>query len=515
MNQNIDLYHYSISSYLEKIDNLQVDNLPENFVIEEAYIDADNYEEKDNNIVMRFEIKISNNLSLAEIYLKLEKPKNISSVYLDKCGHPVPIALNQTNINNYCKYGFSIKIHQNKLELETKVLISANTYPSQWTFEYEDIKSNWKSFVLDLESDPGLHGVTASAFVEWRSPRMGSNNPTKIESNVWEWLVRSKLEAYFAAKKVNVPTTYKEGPTWSFYRFGQSITLLANGNLVFIAGEHEDWSDSDFCIYNDVIVVKPNNTIEFYCYSKSDFTQTDFHTATLVKNKIIIIGNLGYSKDRTEKTQVYALDLSSYKMEKINTSGLSPGWIHKHTSNLSSDKKSIIIKGGLLHLDSKHSLRENIDDWKLDLNDWRWERTSDRKWTRWQIYRHDQKHMNFFEIRLTLWSLEDDDESHNSKELEELEKKLGYLPDILLMKELYTFDLTKEALQEDNWNIFWTHINDVKVKFVERDECLQVTVEGSLSNEIIETLKKCLLDRLSVLQNTTCEIENYRFSTYN
>jgi hypothetical protein len=33
-------------------------------------------------------------------------------------------------------------------------------------------------------------------------------------------------------------------------RFGQSLTLLPDCRAVQIGGEHEDWYDADFCIYN-------------------------------------------------------------------------------------------------------------------------------------------------------------------------------------------------------------------------------------------------------------------------
>ena len=47
-----------------------------------------------------------------------------------------------------------------------------------------------------------------------------------------------------------------DGPVWCFSRFGTSLTELPDGRFVQIGGEHEDFYDPDFCIYNDVTVQK-------------------------------------------------------------------------------------------------------------------------------------------------------------------------------------------------------------------------------------------------------------------
>ena len=61
-----------------------------------------------------------------------------------------------------------------------------------------------------------------------------------------------------------------------------------------IAGEHEDFYDPDFCIYNDVFVERARRPPGIYRYPKDVFPPTDFHTATLVGDEIILIGSLGY-----------------------------------------------------------------------------------------------------------------------------------------------------------------------------------------------------------------------------
>ena len=85
---------------------------------------------------------------------------------------------------------------------------------------------------------------------------------------------------------------------WSWFlalakRFGQSLTLLPDGLAVQIGGEHEDYYDPDFCIYNDVFVHERDGSITIYGYPESAFPPTDFRTATLVGDSIYVIGSLG------------------------------------------------------------------------------------------------------------------------------------------------------------------------------------------------------------------------------
>ena len=96
---------------------------------------------------------------------------------------------------------------------------------------------------------------------------------------------------------------------WCARRFGQSLTLLPDGRAIQIGGEHEDFYDSDFCIYNDEFVHHPDDRIDIFCYPEEVFPPTDFHTATLIGDSIYIIGGLGYQGQRQfGETPVYRLD---------------------------------------------------------------------------------------------------------------------------------------------------------------------------------------------------------------
>ena len=102
------------------------------------------------------------------------------------------------------------------------------------------------------------------------------------------------------------------GPFWSWDRFGRTSTELPDGRIIHIAGEHEDYYDPDFCIYNDVTVEHPGGRLEFYLYPKEIFPPTDFHTATLLGDDILLIGSLGYTDmRRIGETQVLRLNVTA------------------------------------------------------------------------------------------------------------------------------------------------------------------------------------------------------------
>ena len=169
---------------------------------------------------------------------------------------------------------------------------------------------------------------------------------------------------------------------WCNQRFGKSLTFLPDGRIIEIGGEHEDFSDPDFHIYNDVFVHHGKGRFKIYGYPKAVFPPTDFHTATLVGGHIYIIGGLGYPQDRRPGfTPVYRLNCKTLAMEKVHTSGDNPGWIHDHRATYRADRG----KAGEIHLEGgevclKSPGRED-DDWAeneaifvLDLASLEWRR---------------------------------------------------------------------------------------------------------------------------------------------
>jgi hypothetical protein len=356
--------------------------------------------------------------------------------------------------------------------------------------------------------------VTRQLFVKWRSPRFGSANPERMNNPVWEWLVRSKLDAYQATQRLGGPSALKAGPGWCFERFGQSSTQLPDGRVVLIAGEHEDYYDPDFYIYNDVVVKHPDGHLDIFGYPRAVFPPTDFHSATLVSNRIVLIGNLGYPEDgRPGRTPVRVLDLKTFAITEAKTSGTPPGWIHSHRATLSEDGGSILVQGGKLDRGKDKSLLDNIDDWRLRLADWRWERLTDRRWPQWEVRRKDGRpnHLLGYQqavmakkmpaLAQQLARLQD------QFEIPSLEKELGGPPELELYPKLYQPPVVHQAVSgsDEDYRVHQIKVEGVIVRYVEGMDSIQVTVEGDLSKPILNALAADLVGKLSKLERAPCE----------
>ncbi len=195
--------------------------------------------------------------------------------------------------------------------------------------------------------------TTSAQYVSGGARQFGSQNPTLMDIPFWKhmiythsnaWWVREENgykmrwgNAAFDAERgaVNVPCC----PIWCFDRFGQTRIELPDGRVIFIAGEHEDWYDPNFCIYNDVIVLDTKvpfgpDAIKVYGYPTDVFPPTDHHAATYYcepgtgKEYILVVGGQGYGREgddpHKDETTVYRLDLSNLMMEKLETTGKKP-----------------------------------------------------------------------------------------------------------------------------------------------------------------------------------------------
>lgn len=221
--------------------------------------------------------------------------------------------------------------------------------------------------------------LSLDEFARWRSPRLVTGNPTCVSNPVWCWLVRTRLSAYHANEKLRGASSFNAGPMWCFDRSGQTETKLPDGRVVHIGGEHEDFYDPDFYIYNDVTTVDVHGDVEVYGYPTNVFPPTDFHTATLVGGSIIVIGCLGYVEQRVSgTTPVFRLALDSLRIERFHTCGEGPGWIFGHSALLSDDASAIIVSGGKIWRGEGHASTENFESWSLELSTGAWARLACR-----------------------------------------------------------------------------------------------------------------------------------------
>ncbi len=215
--------------------------------------------------------------------------------------------------------------------------------------------------------------------------RFGTSHPERVDNPLWLQAIRGAWTGY--ALRQHLGHDFEEsqlaldfsvlayrdatpGPFWSWDRFGRTSTKLPDGRIIHIAGEHEDYYDPDFCIYNDVVVEKPDGEFEIYLYPREAFPPTDFHSATLLDGQILLIGSLGYRDSRRPgETQVLKFDIATYRFEAIATSGDGPGWISRHQTERRDDG-ALLVFGGSVHTSDDY--QPNTDLYRLDLANMNW-----------------------------------------------------------------------------------------------------------------------------------------------
>ncbi|MDB5806274.1 MAG: hypothetical protein JWN73_3596 [Betaproteobacteria bacterium] len=290
--------------------------------------------------------------------------------------------------------------------------------------------------------------------------------------------------------------------------------MLAHGREILIAGEHEDHYDPDFHIYNDVVVKHPDGRIDIYGYPREVFPPTDFHSATLAGDQIVLIGNLGNESDRQPTaTQVLVLDLADFSIRRIEAGGERPGWIHRQQALLAPDGRSIRITKGELVLADDKSLAENFDDWTLDLGTWTWARSEHRRWQTWTVRREDKKPSQLWNLRQLLWLRGWKNDKAFSLQFDEgmqqTTAEMGRAPDIDAIATLYQPPMAHEVLpqDEDESQVHRVLVDDVVVRYVEQSRTIRVVVEGQLPSSTIQMMQADLLEKLQWIENASWEYE--------
>jgi ankyrin repeat protein len=242
-----------------------------------------------------------------------------------------------------------------------------------------DLGCNGQRILIGLDSVEGdpLASVTPDDFWRARSRRFGEANPQRMREPFWEAMICAGAGAYAARRRFDAADIGQDGPVWCADRFGQSLTLLPDGRAIQIGGEHEDFYDPDFCIYNDVFVHGPaDGDLAIFGYPESVFPPTDFHTATLVEGSIYVVGSLGYAGTRRYgQTPVYRLDINTLQIERVDAWGDAPGWIFKHRAS-ALGRRAIRVWGGTVVglRDGEELHAPNLATFLLDLERFRWHR---------------------------------------------------------------------------------------------------------------------------------------------
>jgi len=208
-----------------------------------------------------------------------------------------------------------------------------------------------------------------------KTRRFGRHMAEETNFPFWLSMIRSGENSWRARTLFDNTELEENQPVWCYQRYGRTTTVMDDGRIIEIGGEHEDYYDPDFCIYNDVTVFDGKGGIRIFSYPPKDvFPPTDFHTATLVGKYIYIIGSLSYADlVKHETTPVYRLDTKTYEISAVKTHGTMPGWLSRHKAHLSPDNKIGITGGKLIVANAEgHDYVDNVQAWQLCLNTFRW-----------------------------------------------------------------------------------------------------------------------------------------------
>lgn len=341
--------------------------------------------------------------------------------------------------------------------------------------------------------------LSPEEFASWRSPRTVSGGPVSLDNPLWHWLVRTGFDAYSANEKFHGPSAFGDGPMWCFDRFGQSVTELPDGRRVHVGGEHEDFYDPDFFIYNDVVVIDPDGGIRILGYGREQFPPTDFHSASQIGNTLYLVGCLGYEAQRqVGVTPVFALDLEQMNIRALPTRGDGPGWIHAHAAEVAPDGRTLIVSGGEVWRGKGLSFQQNIDRWSLNVDSGRWERLTALDWQRWTMLPVNRKRNRLFDLRHELFAR---DYGMGDWRYEEP-------PDFEALAALYRVDEDAPPPREgQDYNEYIAEVDGIRVRFTEERCEVKALVEGRLPQDRLEAFQRKTLATLERLNASPWEIE--------
>jgi hypothetical protein len=374
--------------------------------------------------------------------------------------------------------------------------------------DINDISSEMRAQLLGVEHE-GEPQVSREDYLGGRHRRFGTKNPEQFDNPFWMAMVRSGASGWQASEKFSDSNAYERPPVWSYQRFGRSTTVLDDGRIIEIAGEHEDHYDPDFCIYNDVTEFRPDGSIRIFGYPENVFRPTDFHTATLMDGSILIIGCLGYPQSRQfGRTPVYRLNITNFEIQEVEARGDQPGWIHRHKTRLDGQNR-IVVSGGHIEKSLETPFQENIDEWALDLTTWVWTRSTNRGWPQWTFARADRKQNYLREMRSALWTRSMNWNEEFQTEMQRLSESLGHEPDLEAVESIYHIEgLTacgpmKIAVDK----VPWVYVDGVAIRITEDHWRVHVMVEGILPDAKLKAFQEGVLFNLAQLDGAVWQVQ--------
>ncbi len=278
--------------------------------------------------------------------------------------------------------------------------------------------------------------------------------------------------------------------------------------MICIAGEHEDHYDPDFCIYNDVVVLDLDGSVSIYGYPKDVFPPTDFHSATLLGDRVIIIGRLGYMGDRHPgTTPVFALDLTSYRMKPLPSHGETPGWIFGHDAELGPD--GIVIRGGEVWEDENgdERIRRNFDDFLYVPATGGWKRLTDRKWRQFSISNQQNKVFMKGQPFRGCCGMEGESWKRDALEIPDFQETLVYiLPEALLPRHVeYETIFSEEFSLEDRIVVAGIPVSIKVAAF-----SVEIVIEGQMEEAKAVALVRDIKENIEADTRLPCVLTSYQ-----
>ena len=283
---------------------------------------------------------------------------------------------------------------------------------------------------------------------------------------------------------------------WTIDRMGMSRTVIPDGREVFVAGEHEDYYDPDFRIFNDLIVRGPGGDIEVYGYPKDILPPTDFHTATLLGGELLVVGSIGYPDQRgAGVTPVTRIEIDTWRVAGHTRTTGGPGWLCKHEVEAVDGR--LVVRGGEVGTDS---FRRNCDEWSLDPATLDWTRLTRNEWPQFRIGRADGDSLHVWQIDSERFRR---DYQPDKPPLEWI-ASLPAEPDFGALASLYELPGADGPPEGDEHETLLTRtrVGGVPVEMYDGHPDLRVTVCGVLPERRIEEIAEHLRDRLSRIEQS-------------
>lgn len=142
---------------------------------------------------------------------------------------------------------------------------------------------------------------------------LGVANPECVRSTYHQYAVTTCKSSYDIRKLYN-DNSYSV--VWTFERCGLTRNVLKDGTQIYIGGVHSDLWSTDYWIYNDVVVVAPNNTVTVYIYPKEVFPPISHHNTSLdeTDGSIVIWRDFGNAEIISVRYKLY---LNDYHIERL------------------------------------------------------------------------------------------------------------------------------------------------------------------------------------------------------